>query len=161
MKYLILFLISFSAFATIIPERDGKGRIIQRSAGINADSVSRVRFVGTHDFNISGNQTAQSDWTVPQMQYNGSNVDTVIQGVQFKVVGGCDGDKVKFQIVHPQAGVVDEFASDFYLFKDEINTIKEQRAALPAGLMVRVVYQSTCATAARFIMNLLRYIETE
>ena len=160
-RILVLFLFSFSGQSLVWPERDAKGRPVDRKAGVSSDANIRVRFVGTHDFNIPGNQTVQSDWNVPQMQYNGQNVETIISGVEFKTVGGCDGDKVKFQVVHPIAGVVDEFASDYYVFKDELNTIKEHRAEIPAGLIIRVVYQSTCATDARFIMNLFRYIEVE
>lgn len=160
--YTFLFLmIAFSASAIVFPERDDKGRPIQRKAGVESDSSTRVRFVGTHDFNIAANTTAQADWTVPQLQYNSVNADTSMAGVQFKVVGGCDGDKVKFQVVHPTLGVMDEFATDYYVFADETSRIQEHRAVLPAGLYIRVIYTSTCGVAARFIMNLLRYVETE
>jgi len=154
-------LIIGSASAMIFPERDVKGRAVSRQSGVQSDSYTRVRFIGTHDFNITGNQTAQSDWTIPQQTYNGNNVTTVILGVQFKVVGGCDGDKVTFRVVHPNETVLDEFATNFYVFADSTNAIKEHRAEVPAGLKIRVIYTSTCGTAARFLMNLYRYMETE
>jgi len=159
-KVILILLIFGTAYATVVPDRDDKGRTVLRPGGVSSDSTTRVRFTGTHDFTIAGNQTAQSDYTIPQLQYEGQNVDTIISGVQFKTIGGCDGDKVTFQIVHPIAGVMDEFSTNYYVFKDQLNTIKEHRAAVPAGLYVRVVYTSTCANAARFIMNLFRYIET-
>ena len=157
----MLLIFSLNAFGIVIPERDNKGRSISRQAGIPVDSSARVRFIGTHDFNITGNGTAYQDWVVPQLTYNGVNVGSIIRGVEYKTVGGCDGDKVKFSVRHPQAGELDSFAQEFYVFKDEKNIIKEYKADLPAGLIVRVDYTSTCANAARFICNLYRYIEVE
>lgn len=159
--FILFAFVCCSVQSMVMPERDSKGRPIKRIAGVTSDSPTRVRFVGTHDFNIAGNQTAQGDWTVPQLQYNGENVTTIISGVEFKTVGGCDGDKVSLQIVHPIAGVMDEFGADVFIFKDTKTEIKEHRAEVPAGLMVRAVYKSTCANASRFIMNLYRYIETD
>lgn len=164
MEHLIkifIFFFAFNAFATIIPERDEKNRVIQRSAGIHSDHKSHVRFTGTHDFSIAGNQTTSASWLIPQLQVAGVDVVSIMQGVQYKTIGGCDGDKVKFEVTHPVAGVVETFADSFYVFKDEINTIKEHRTSLPAGLSIKVTYTSTCATAARFICNVYRYAESE
>ena len=160
-KIFIFLFIPIFAFSTVVPERDTKNRVISRSAGIPVDSSARVRFIGTHDFNISGNSSASQDWVVPQLTYNGVNVNSIISGVEYKTVGGCDGDKIKFSIRHSQTGELDAFAQEFYVFKDEKNIIKEYKADLPAGLVVRVDYTSTCANAARFISNLYRYIEVE
>lgn len=161
---IILYSIFFIGLAVsgvnVIPDKDAEGRIVQRSGGVPSDSETRVRFIGTHDFTIAGNQTVTSDWTVPQQQFQGVDATTIISGVEFKTVGGCDGDKVSFQVVHPQAGVMDEFGTDYFVFKDTKMTMKEHRAKIPAGLIIRVIYKSTCATSARYIMNLFRYVET-
>jgi len=160
-KLIIALLFLNPALATIIPDRDDSGKMINHSSGVPRDDKVRVRFIGTHDFTIAGNQTAQADWTIPQLQFSGQNVSSFFRGGNYKVVGGCDGDKLKFQITDPTgAAVLEEFGTDWFVFADSTSSIREHKASLPATYRIRVVYQSTCATAARFIFNLFRYIET-
>jgi len=63
----------------------------------------------------------------------------------FLAKGAAAGDKITFQAVHPQAGVVAQFVTDWFLDPD--STLQQVPtsnfpAKLAAGLKLRVVYVS-------------------
>lgn len=77
-------------------------------------------------------------------------------GTTFLAKGGAQGDTVDFQVVHPVAGVLNQFISNWYVNPD----VTEQAvppsnypAKLLAGLILRVVYHSTGANDVWIAVN--------
>ena len=71
--------------------------------------------------------------------------DVLLTGGYVCVQGGKFGDKICLQVVHPQAGVLDQFVSDYYIKSDSESQFSidlDYPAKLPAGLIVRAVYKS-------------------
>ena len=84
------------------------------------------------------NSTTNIDFTLTD--------DSLVIGGTCIVVGAKAGDKVDFQVIHPIAGVLNQFVTDWYI--DPGNTKQETPksnypAKLPAGLILRVIYYST------------------
>lgn len=123
----------------------------------------RVRYIKSHSFTASAGQLTWSDWTIPQAQYLDKdnilqNVDSYISGVQYELKNTHPLDTIKFQFVHPVAGVVDEFGDIFAM--EGVHILKTYIAAMPAGLIVRVSYDNTGESDALVKMNVLRHIDT-
>jgi hypothetical protein len=132
---------------------------------------------------IASGVTSDFDWQVPQMQYTGSDVPSIMVGVSWKLVDGNDGDELDFCVIDKDGTMVgilydqstfdylkglgggavglDAFAEKYYLFKDHVNEMREHRADLITGLYLRAHYKNTGAADAKFICNILRYINTE
>lgn len=126
----------------------------------------RLRYKGTHNFTATAGQSTTSDWKITQESYSGQNVPCFMDGADYSCENAAYGDSIKFQVVDVDnllgygAGVVlDQFA-DIYVMPGA-NSIKEYAAALPAGLYVRMIYNSTGATNVNVICNLHRHIDIE
>jgi hypothetical protein len=72
--------------------------------------------------------------------------DVLLQGIaKFVVYGGNRADTVSLQVVHPLAGVVSQFASDFFVIEnkqDQEVYIPNYTAKIPAGLILRCEYSA-------------------
>jgi hypothetical protein len=74
---------------------------------------------------------------------------------------GCDyiaknfniGDHARFEVWHPLEGKLDEFA-DLYV-RDAMVYQFENKAHIPAGLIVRVIYNNIGPNDVEFNMNIL------
>lgn len=77
-------------------------------------------------------------------------------GTVFLAKDASWGDKVAFQVVHPALGVVNEFIESWYV---DPSVIKQEvppsnyPAKLVAGLILRIVYQSTGTTDVKIAVN--------
>lgn len=150
--------------AGYLPDKDDKGRYITKN--LKSDEEHRVRHKGVFDFNVPAGQTVDSDWQIEQLQYQGQNVDSVMTGVQYKMIGGNDGDTIDFCVVDKDnllgygAGVVlDGFAENFYMFKEHPWEIREHVAKLIPGLYIRAHVVNNGTEDLRFLGNLLRYLD--
>ena len=65
--------------------------------------------------------------------------DVFITGAKLIITNGTADDFVKFQVVHPTAGVLNEFI-DWYA--SDMDKELPYPAKLPAGLILRIVYTS-------------------
>lgn len=78
--------------------------------------------------------------------------DRLMNGCQYQAEGRNIGDNITFQVVHPVAGVVKEFGTNWYVKPEE--TILLYRAHLYAGLTVRVKYNNIGSNPVKFTLNL-------
>ena len=78
-----------------------------------------------------------------------------LTGAQFIVKNGKIGDKFSFQIVHPVAGVLNEFITDWYVAGDAQQQSMLDFSCpinLSLGLIIRCVYKSTAEVGIRNIL---------
>ena len=144
---------------------DSEGKQIVRSSAIAEDDNRRVRHTGIMDKTFS--VTGDVDWQMDQLTYQGQNVASIFVGVKYKIVGGNDGDSLDFCVIdidnilgYGANFVLDAFAKNYYVFPNEIETVREYKADMFPGLYIRAHYTKTGPTDARFICNLLRYVVT-
>lgn len=128
--------------------------------GIADGGSLRARVLGSHLATITAGQSQNLDWSVTQLTYGGVNKDSFFNGVQYYAKNAKLGDTVSFQVVHPSLGVLDEFASNFYVVPDIKDTILLYRAKLYPGTTIRIVYTSTGSTDVDFVCNLFRHMDT-
>lgn len=78
-----------------------------------------------------------------------------VDGGTVIVVGANPGDYCTFQVVHPQAGVVEQFVNKMFVIPGtgEMN-VQVYRAKVPAGLTIRIVYNNVGATNVECGINL-------
>lgn len=103
-------------------------------------------FTGT----ATAGQTTNIDYTVSATRY--------LTGVSVILKDQVFGDKITFQIVHPQAGVVEEFATNWNISADaqDQGTFEfPLRGKIPAGLKVRLAYTSVGQTNVSVACNLI------
>ena len=107
------------------PERDKEGNPIIRLHAIPAPINEHARLTGC----FSCTNSATVDYTLTEAR--------LLDGASY-VYEGSIGAKITLQVVHPQAGVVDEFVTDYYLLPHE--TIRLYKAKLSAGLTIRLIF---------------------
>lgn len=104
-----------------------------------------VKFVGASAAGDAvADETKNIDYTAPY--------DLCITGAVVVVKGGNINDKVCIQVVHPQAGVLDEFVTDWYMTEDRNHQFAidlDYPANIPAGLIIRAVYKAGAAAGTR------------
>lgn len=91
--------------------------------------------------------TTNLDLTMPEELY--------VDGGVVIVDGAHPGDYCVFQVVHPVAGVVEQFVNKWFVIpgtgKMDVNVY---RAKVPAGLIIRIVYNNTGSTDVECGINL-------
>ena len=154
--------------ASYIPKKDNEGNAIHRTQNIFIDDNKRVRHVGMFNVSQATGTNSDHDWKIPQLQYNGSDVASIMVGVHYKVIGGEPENppKIDFCVVdvdnilgYGAGTVLDGFANSFYMFTDESSTMREHKADLVPGLYIRAHVNNPGNVDIKFICNLLRYIE--
>jgi hypothetical protein len=85
------------------------------------------------------------DWQVPYNCY--------LTGVDYEAVKHNPGDKITFQVVHPVAGVIAQFASD--IFARDFMEYSFYKANLYQGLIIRVIYTNVGPNDVKFNANLI------
>jgi hypothetical protein len=83
--------------------------------------------------------------------------DVLFVGLQFGLKNQVDGDTIHLEVHHPVAGLLKRFASDWQIFEDTQIQINEEAvfpAKIPAGLIIRFVYNSTGAVDVIAKLNL-------
>jgi len=91
--------------------------------------------------NFSANTTTNLDLELTD--------DCLLTGGTVGVEGGVFGDTLSIQVVHPIAGVVAQFITDWHVLSDvqkQMDLTNVYPAKIPAGLKLRLVYTSTNLT---------------
>jgi len=153
---------------SFIPDRDEDGNVVMRIAGLKTEANKRIRYVGSHNFTIAANSTAQADWQIPQLQYKGQNVPSIFKGVKYRAEGGSLKDTITFQIVdvdnilgYGAGTVLDEFGKDYHAFPGESHEVDEFKANLYPGLYLRVIYKNYhLVNSAEISLSVKRLIDT-
>lgn len=86
-----------------------------------------------------------------------------IDGIEVHQIGAAAGDNLMFQIVHPQAGVLDEFGSNWFIDSStgkQNPVIVSYPAKIPAGLTIRTVYNSVGGSSVWLGVNLRLHKKT-
>lgn len=86
-----------------------------------------------------------------------------IDGVEITHVGGAPGDTVNFQIVHPIAGVLDQFGETWNIDSTagkQGAVVLSYPAKIPAGLTIRCAYTSVGETNVWIGVNLRLHKKT-
>lgn len=152
----------------IIPDKDPQGNIVQHHGNVRYDENFRVRHTGIFKSTIAAYTLTDLDWKIPQLQWQATNVPSVMVGVRFQVVGGenVNPPEVDFSVVdvdgvyYPAGTVLDKFADGFYMFTGEKSELREHKADLVTDLYIRAHVNNVGNQSVTFICNLLRYIDT-
>jgi len=82
-----------------------------------------------------------------------------INGIEIYTDKSFFGDNVDLNIVHPSTGqILDDFGSSWNLDKEgKIRVILNYPAKIPAGLIIRIVYESLGAENVNVLVNLYRH----
>ena len=106
---------------------------------------SKLIFSGqTIYFDALENDTTDGDLTLAD--------DVLITGGQLLVKGGNIHDQVFMQVVHPTAGVLNEFVSGWRInpdSTDQFTIVLNYPAKIPAGLIIRCKYIADATTGTR------------
>jgi hypothetical protein len=106
----------------------------QRRARFTGLVTGVVNSVGSHSF----------DFQLAENRY--------ITGVEVFADAPAHGDSIDFQVVHPLAGVLDQFGTGWYM-SSGTKTYNVYPAYLPQGLIVRVIYNATTNNQVCFSVN--------
>lgn len=116
------------------------------------------RFIHIDQFNSDAVQFAGASATGDAAENTNTNVDYTcpfdlcITGAVLLVKDGKFGDKCCLQVVHPTAGVVNEFATDWAIASDtqkQFELALNYPANLPTGLKLRLLYKATSEAGTR------------
>ncbi len=151
-----------------IPPRDKKGRPLQRRSNVAIDDSFRVRHCGIFKETIAASTSVNIDWQIPQLQFMGQDVTSLMVGVRYQIIGGeqINPPEIDFSaldkdgLIYPAGTVVDSFANSFYMFSDDKAEIREHKADLIPGFYIRASINNIGNQSITFICNLLRYIDT-
>lgn len=117
----------------------------KRFTNVDQFTSDNVKFAGASAAgDVSENTNANIDYTCP--------FDLCITGAVLLVNGGKFGDKCCLQVVHPVAGVVDEFATDWAVASDQQKQFElalTYPANIPSGVKLRLLYKATSAEGTR------------
>lgn len=92
-----------------------------------------------------------------------TNIDYVlteerwINGVRIIAKGAAWGDYLKFQVIHPTYGVLNEFGTKWYIDADNAkqgDVVVPYPAKIPAGLTIRLLYTSVGTVDVNVYANL-------
>jgi len=153
-----------------------------KTIAVNEPDGKRARLVGVIPGTTiaTANTTTSHDYLIPQLQYEGQNVNSIFDGIQYFVKDSEMGDKMTFQVVdkdgfgvlagwYDQATfdamgnlyVVEEFGKDWNIAPNHLENIVLYKARLISGLYLRVNYTNVHATKdTNFFINLFRHIES-
>lgn len=103
-----------------------------------------ARLEGVISGDCLAGQTTILSWTVPY--------ERILNGADYCLDVYQHGDKLSFEIHHPQIGLVNQFAKDIYVRKEYRKEL--YGALLPAGLIVKVIYENNGASDVNINVNL-------
>lgn len=148
------------------------------SSGIAEPDGHRARLKGMCKATIAaGTVNNNIDYAMEQLQYQGTNKQTIFDGVEYYAKNADNFDEIKFQIVdkdgfgvlagwYDQATfdamgnlyVVEEFGDDVFVMPDSHILLRFYRSQIVPGLYIRAVYNSYGTTDVKFSMNLIRHL---
>lgn len=114
----------------------------------------RARFKGIQGTALAG-QVSNIDHTLAAERW--------IDGVELFQEGAAQGDFVDFQVVHPQAGVLDQFGESWVIdhaICKQGAVVLSYPAKVPAGLTIRIRYTSTGGSNVWVGANLRLHMKT-
>lgn len=132
-------------------------------SGLREPRGLRARLKGTHFATVTAGQTANLDWQIEQLQWEGTNKDSFFDGVEYYAKNGEIGDKIKFQVVDvdglvsPPGTVIEEFG-DVYAMPNSPTDIILYKGKLVPGLYARLVYVSTGGQDVVIVCNMFRHL---
>jgi len=119
----------------------------------NAESEYSKKYLQVNNIGVTGTITAG---TSNNIDYTLTD-DHLLIGAQILCNNSAFGDYCDVQIIHPQAGVVSQFFTNWYLGSDKqekYNVETKFPAKLPAGLTIRLVYHSVGNVNVDVLLNL-------
>jgi hypothetical protein len=123
---------------SVAPERDPvTGQHVVLTKPFAASDGFRFRGKGIAGTAIAGAVT-NIDYTLPAERW--------LNGAELILKNHVIGDKVDFQVVHPDGvTVLDNFGEDWYVSEDQAQSpvILSYPAKIPQGIIIRVKYTST------------------
>lgn len=140
-------------FETNFKPSGNKKLIPDTNPGNNTDQfkVACIGFTGT----ATAGETTNIDFTMPDCRY--------IVGLNLVLKNHKIGDTVSFQVVHPQAGVLDEFATNWNVCDDEGDQKIVEfplRGKIPQDIIIRLVYTSSGTDDVYVACNLMLHKKT-
>lgn len=130
------------------PELDAEGYPVTRIKGMYIDT-SKAFYGRGFSGTATAGQINNMDYTLPN--------DIYIDKVDIYLKNQDWADKMQFQVVHPVYGVVNQFGENWY-----VNSSREKQEQIdppqisnlvPAGMILRIVYDSKGATDVDFKCN--------
>lgn len=139
---------------------------VTRSSGINDPDGQRARLVGIVSGSATANTVTDFDYKMTQLQYLGSDVASIFNGVQYYAKNADNLDEITFQIVDVDnilgygAGfVAEEFGDAVFVMPDTRTEIILYKSSIVPNLYIRVKYNNKHATNdVAFSMNLYRHL---
>ena len=114
-----------------------------RSSYFTNNDGAHVRLQGLFNVTATAGATTTFTYTMPY--------DRMITGMSYKITNWKQGDKIDFEVHHPTAGLLDNFASGYYCKEEEEFCCYGAR--LYAGLQLKLTYYSTGTSNVDIIMN--------
>lgn len=133
------------------------------NGGIADPKGLRARLIGSHFATITAGQTLDIDWQINQLSWIGVNKEMYFDGIQYFAKNAEIGDSIKFQVVdvdgltYPAGTILEEFGHVYVIPDKEIKIIL-YKAKMPAGMYIRVKYESIGSTNVKIICNLFRHL---
>lgn len=126
--------------------------IVGFNNGYYGSGAKHARFIGVSG-SCPSSQVTNIDLSIP-------DTGRWITGSEYEVGTSNFGDHVKFQIVHPQSGVVEEFASNIFVFSDPRQYITYP-GWIPSGLILRVEYTNIGPNDSSIVINHFLHMDEE
>jgi hypothetical protein len=147
-------------------------------AGIAEPDGHRARLKGMcKDTIAAGTVNHIIDYKMEQLTYQGTNRNTVFDGVEYYSANADNFDEITFQVVdkdglgvlagwYDQATfdamgniyVVEEFGDKVFVMPDAYILLRFYRSQIVPGLYLRAIYSSYGNTDVKYSMNLIRHL---
>jgi len=133
--------------------------------GIAEPNGHRARIKGISKHTVPSGTTADIDYKMVQLTYQGVNKDSVFDGVEYYAKSADNFDEISFQVVdvdnilgYGANFVLEEFGDKVFIMPDSHVLLRFYRSAIVPNLYIRAKYKSTGTTDVKFSMNLIRHL---
>lgn len=149
-KLLLLFFITFSLNATVIPERDANGKIITKSDAFASKSNYNFRGTGLAcTINASSSKDCEYAVTYGHVKFNG-----------LEIINGAIGDKADLKVLDTATGTystipnykLNQFGFAWNM-KDSIKEMLPYTSDLYAGMRIVINYTNNSGSARTIYIN--------
>ena len=149
-KLLLLFFITFSLNATVIPERDANGKIITKSDAFASKSNYNFRGTGTAcTINASSSKDCEYILTYGHVKFNG-----------LEIINGAIGDKADLVILDTSTGTYSSVANAIlnqfgfaWNMKNDVKETLPYTSDLYTGMRIVVRYTNNSGSARTIYIN--------
>lgn len=115
------------------------------SYNVKPNPIFNAHLQGTHEATIPAGQTVEIDWVAPK-QY-------VLNGCQYQTNLRTIGDKIDFEVHHPDLGLLLQFGENWFVLEND-TIVLPYSADIPAGLIIKVRYTNTGLDDTHFCLGL-------